>query len=129
MPNTIILQIRPGIAEIKTWEIGIDAEIPENKPPKTLIQYDEVGRVLLIDSEYLKTSFTYTEDGQITRKEFHKQMGEEQLTETYQFIHTDSMDIRRIFMYKLLMMADEGYKSGAIDHRAEFAHIPAQISG
>lgn len=119
---------KPGIAEIKTWKIGIDADIPENKPPKTLIQYDETGRVLLINSEYLTTSFTYTEDGQITRKEIHKQMGEEQLTETYQFIHTDSMDIRRISEYKLLMMADGGYKSGAVDHRADYAHIPAQIS-
>lgn len=115
---------RPGIAEIKTWKIGIDAEIPENKPPQTLIQYDETGRVLLIDSEYLTTSFTYTEDGQITRKEIHKQFGEEQLTETYRFLHTDSMDIRRISQYKLLMMADGGYKSGAIDHRKEYAHIP-----
>lgn len=119
---------RPGIAEIKTWEIGIDAEIPENKAPNTLEQYDEDGRVLLIENEYLKTSFTYGEDGMITRQEFHKQMGEEQLTETYQFIHTDSMEIRRIEEYQLLMMADGGYKSGAVDHRAEYAHIPAQVS-
>lgn len=119
---------RPGIAEIKTWEIGIDAEIPENKAPNATELYDEQGRILNIESEYLRTTFTYGEAGMITRKEFHKQMGEEQLTETYQFIHTDSMDIRRISEYKLLMMADGGYKSGAVDHRAEYAHIPAQIS-